>query len=627
MFVIDVVPLTHLPKNQPQVLSYFYAEPILKGSLVKVKINNRLCLAVVLDSVSVAERKAHLKSADFQLKKVSEILISPFFDERHLSFALWLADYYYEDLSLVFRFLVPSTIEKWLKNNGQVKVAAARINQKKPVFKKEVLDPKAEKKTLIDLIAHYFLKKKRVLILTPTILHLEHYEALMKNQFKFSIVSSELSPKNYLKRYLEVLANQAPIILATRSGALLPFRQLDAIIVLDEYNPAYKSWDQRPYYQTVRLAQKLSSSYGADLYLFSSYPQLGDNTLKLKTSFNLSLIDLAPETEIFGRPIVSLAAQKEIKDVLKQSGRIILFLNRLGTATSIICPDCGYVFKCPHCDLPLVYHRHLEPLLLCHHCNYQLKAPDVCPHCGGHRLKLLGLGTERVLSELERILKDEKATILRLDSETAKNYESQKEIISQFNQKKKVILIGTELIFRPQLKKADLAVALYPDPLLMLPDFRSEERVFGYLWQLANSSRKLLIQTYLVQNKMLQDFTQKRFNDFFLKEAYWRQKRNWPPYCQLIKITGSHKESDYLYNQLLLIKRKMERFILSHHLLAHEIEILGPAPAFVAKTKNYYFWHLIIKSRMHDEKLEVRNQLLDLVPSGYRIDIEPKDIL
>lgn len=625
MFVIDVVPLTHLPKGQPQVLSYFNSEPILKGSLVKIKLNNRLCLAIVIDSVPLSQRKAHLKSADFQLKKISYILASPFFEERHLSLAFWLAAYYYEDLSLVFKFLVPSNIEKALKEFSLSKDKAKTVVRQKPQFQKNILTREKEREVLVKILNSY--KRKKVLILTPTILHLEYYQSLLQKNFKLTIFSSELSPKQFLENYLKVFNNETSVILANRSGVLLPFKELGAIIILDEYNPAYKSWDQRPYYQALSVAKKLSELYGADLYLCSLYPQLDSNILKIKPSFSVQLIDLAPEAEVFGRPIVALESKKQIKEVLDSKGRIILFLNRLGTAISIICPDCGYTFKCPACDLPLVYHRHEKPILLCHHCNYQLGAPDVCPKCGGHRLKLLGLGTEKVMTELKDWLKEEKVTILRLDSEVAKNYKEQRAIIEQFNRQKKTILVGTEIMFRPQIKKTDLAIALYPDPLLMLPDFRSEERVFGYLWQLASLSSKLIIQTYLVSNKMLLDFISGRFNNFLLTENYWRQKGNWPPYCQLIKITGSHPDSNYLLNQLSLVKRKIEHFIASHSFLADKVELLGPAPAFVAKTKNRYFWHLLIKFQFSESLLEWRNQILDLIPLGYRIDVEPKDVL
>ncbi|MCD6568765.1 hypothetical protein J7K70_01270 [bacterium] len=348
-----------------------------------------------------------------------------------------------------------------------------------------------------------------------------------------------------------------------------------------------------------------------------------------------------------------------ILKALQNKQQIVFFINRKGMATSIICQDCGYVFKCPNCDIPLTFHKSPSGnYLLCHHCNYKKEAPLICPACGGHRLLPLGIGTERIKEELKTILhltspnvnKNNKITIEIIEGEM----EDKKELLllEKFNKKQIQVLIGTEALLRPQLKKADIAVIPSLDPLLFFPDYQSEERVFHYLLRIKKITKKLLIiQTFLPQHKIFLHLSNNTPDKFFQEELKWRREHLWPPYAQLIKL--EFRSKDFLRGEKIVKNFKNKISAAIQRKLPPKQQkkfiILGPSPSFIAKEKGYYKWNALIKfipqrqpiikkellyfglknllPALSPEELSIRNKILLTIPQKWIIDVNPKDTL
>jgi len=327
-----------------------------------------------------------------------------------------------------------------------------------------------------------------------------------------------------------------------------------------------------------------------------------------------------------------------------------IFINRRGLATSIVCQDCGFVFQCPHCDAPLTFH-HTDKgnILMCHHCGYSTPAPSVCPQCRGYRLKPLGLGTERIVQEVKEFFPPD-FPIARIEG----GMEDEKElgIINDFNARKVKILIGTEALFRPQLRKADLVIVASIDPLLFLPDYGSEENTFAILQNLKKLAQKeIIVQTLIPDNDIFSFWKDDREKEFFQKEMKNRHDYLWPPFVQLIKLTGIARQQDKGEREALQLKDRLEQALQHPPLSTYRknFVIMGPGPAFIFKERDYYKWNILIKFKYFESKIDkqlpaslgldlllpslskkellIRNKLLQVVPPQWKINADPKDIL
>ncbi len=349
--------------------------------------------------------------------------------------------------------------------------------------------------------------------------------------------------------------------------------KLKKIIIKDEHSPLYKS-QRAPRINLRDAAIKLAEIKKTKFELQSDTPSL-ESYYKYK---------LKPKIEKTKRQIIDMRGEKNIisdalVQELKKSKSSLLFLNRLGGATLILCQDCGYIAKCENCDAPLVYHIS-ENQLICHHCNFKTKALLTCPKCNSWRIKYLGTGIEKVKQEIAKLKLSHK------------------------------ILITT---LKLSLPRVDLIGVVSADTILHLPDFRSPERTFQALVKLNNLCQKIIIQTYVPEHYVFD------FDNFYQKELKIRKELNYPPFCQLIKLTYRHRN---------FLKAKTEAFKLIKKLKTENCElitILGPAPAFISKKRNFYCWNIIIKIK--NQKSKIKNQILEKVPNDWIVDIDPINLL
>lgn len=390
----------------------------------------------------------------------------------------------------------------------------------------------------------------------------------------------------------------------TKYLVFAPFKNLRSITIENADSSKYKSWGRKPYYDVRTIAKQLAKIHKAKLILKKE-------SYKINKKIKNQVVDMREEIRKGNYSVLS----EELQEKLKQNKKNILFISRRGIATFILCRDCGYVLKCKHCEVPLVYHQSSK--LICHHCGNEEKPPDLCPNCKGYRIKYFGAGTQKVEVEIKKLLP--KTKIFRLDSDTAKTPEQQQKIINKFNKIKNCILIGTQMLLGKNIKPVNLVGVVSIETILNLPDYRSSERVFKILSQLKTLTKKnFLVQTYNPESAAIKSAIDNNWKKFYNEELKIRKALSYPPFSQIIKLTFEHKDPKKAKDEAKILFEKLKTQIKN-------FQLLGPVPAFIPKIAGKYRWQIIIKSKI--KNLKQRNKLLIIVPLTWNIEVNPESLL
>ena len=648
MYIVEVAPLTKIPALLPQVFSYFSARQIKTGVLLLAQIGRRHVPAIVIETHELKGHKIEIKSAGYEMKPIKKILSAePILTQNQIKLAIWLGQYYFAPPGLFMKMMY----RKIPNSNTQ-----------------------------------YPISNIQKLIIVPTMVQVA---VIAKNYRadKTVIIYSGLRTKQLNENWQKIASGQAEIIIGTRLAVFAPFAGLKEIIIEDETNSGHRSWDMFPHYRAHEIARKLTEIFGAKLSFENGLPSVESRYLLpplIRGGWRgffpspippISLIppvlvDLRAELHEGNFSIFSLALQKAINETLAKNQQAILFINRRGAGTFVLCRDCGYVAKCKNCDTPLTYHLSqlfrlnlnsvaTQPLLICHHCGQKTSLLPLCPKCQSQRIKAFGSGTQRVEVEAQKLFPG--AKILRLDSDVTEKPAEQQKIIDLFKQKKADILIGTQMILSAGLPKAALVAIISADTLMHLPDFRSDERLFQTITQLKNLifppnlpnspylPNPLIIQTYNPDSRVLRLTLKNDFATFYKSEVATRQILKYPPFSQLIKLTYRHKDPKRAGQEAKVLFAKLTQQLKTSTILNDAtLEISEPAPAFIAKQKGRYVWQIVIKAKpywltpevrlqgqsevglqepSHSDILKNRNKLLSFVPAGWEIDIDPETLL
>lgn len=464
--------------------------------------------------------------------------------------------------------------------------------------------------------------KKQILVLFPEIFSLQIWQKRFDDALPQPCVIYHpgLTPK-VLRETEKLIANgTAQVILATRSGLFLNFKNLEAMIVHDEHDSAYKQENHLRYhvnYHAVDVAVYLAETQNIKLTLSSKSPRL---ETKLKHSKYLidqtgaslpqiHLVDLKKED--VGNKLFSMPLQEAVKKNLQHQKQIILFHNRRGLARALVCLDCQTRFSCPHCSVALVLHQ--NDILKCHTCLFEMPAPSQCPKCQSFKLKKQGAGTEKIEKELKRFFKDVK--ILRLDKDAVTKKSMEKKILDQFNQGEAQILLGTQMLLKEyDFKNVGLVAVLNADTDFYLPDFRSNEKTFAKLTDLihlAGSNAQVVIQTYQIDQRAIQLAAIGDYETFYQEELLQRKALDFPPYTSLIKIVAKHKEE--------AMAHQLAKSVLAY---VTAKQILGPVEAPMVKLKGKFRVMIILKNGTVDLKKIPAKLLKDI-----EIDVDPQNLL
>lgn len=495
-------------------------------------------------------------------------------------------------------------------------------------------------------IAKKVLKQnKSVLILVPEIALTPQITQTFRQRFGpiVAIIHSGLTPKEHEIEWNKIYQGQCAIVIGARSAVFTPLQNIGLIIVDEEHEPSYKQ-ESNPRYFTHSIVE-VRANYHKAIQIYGSATPSVETYYKMAQSSPNAIISLKNRVNKQKLPKVLIADMKEerangndtyfsklllsqIKEKIEKKERIIILINRRGFSTYISCQSCGTILTCPQCNLSYTYHK--DKIFRCHRCFTQLPLTHVCPKCHKPRLSFSGIGIQKAELELTRFFPN--TTIQRIDKDSTPNVTKLENELTDFKATGS-ILLGTQLIAKGHhFEDVTLVGVLGIDTTLNLPDFRSSQRVFQLLTQVAGRAGRsqkegtVIIQTYEPDHPAIIHATNHNFIGFYEEELGYRKQLNYPPFSQLINIICSSKNEFELKKYTSMI-----HFFLKEHLkeILDKIDILGPRPAPIERIKDYYRYHFLLKCE--PEIIPKVKEVLSQIPTkiGIRniIDFDPRSLL
>ena len=461
-----------------------------------------------------------------------------------------------------------------------------------------------------------------------------------------AILHSGLSNGEKYDEWRKVERGDAQVVVGARSAIFAPLKNLGVIIIDEEHEASYKQ-DSNPRYHARDVALLRAQYNQAALVLGSATPSLESRAragkgvyqhLRLTQRANplasipeVQLIDFRDyigqnETSNFTPPLI-----EAIQARLDKKEQVVLMLNRRGYSSFVMCRECGTVDTCPNCDISLTLHMDTKTMN-CHYCGFSKEIPHVCPNCQSRSISYYGTGTQKAYDELAELFPE--ARILRMDVDTTRKKGSHQALLEQFGNGEADILLGTQMIAKGlDFPNVTLVGVLNADTALNLPDFRSSERTFQLLTQVAGRAGRaekagqVLIQSYNPQHYAIRFAKDQDYEGFYAYEMSIRRQLGYPPYYFTIGITLSHKKEEEV------VKRAYEVMDILRSGLSDSSKILGPTPKPIARTHNLYHYQILIKYRLEDELGPTLNQVLALTQERENselrlsIDHEPQQFL
>jgi primosomal protein N' (replication factor Y) len=336
----------------------------------------------------------------------------------------------------------------------------------------------------------------------------------------------------------------------------------------------------------------------------------------------VEIVDLKAELRQGNSGMLSRALKTAVQRSLGRGEQSILLLNRRGMSTVVMCRSCGHRLECPNCDIPLVFHKDMHELV-CHRCDHRMPPPDACPECAG-RLDYFGAGTQRVEEEVRRQFPD--ARVMRWDQDAVRRSGGYAQMLSRVEDGHVDIIVGTQMVSKGfDLPGVTTIGVVQADSMLYLPDFRSPERTFQLLTQVAGRAGRrgpgsvVVFQTYTPDHYAVMAASEHDYRQFYDDEIRFREGFRFPPFFRLARFTiRQDKERDAAFEAEMLA-RELARFARANDI---EMEMLGPTPAFVHKIRNQYQWQIVMRTTQMDAMLDG----LPLRP-GWVVDIDPESML
>ena len=487
---------------------------------------------------------------------------------------------------------------------------------------------------------------------------------------KVAVVHSGLSEGERYDTWRRARDGLVQIVVGARSALFTPLPDVGLIVLDEEHDSSYKQSPpvQSPYYHTRQVAEEMmrrqnngvvivgSATPDIETFFRSEQGEIGRLTLPRRIMGHrvriqeqaerqgvmpsyrpdeagdaltidlppVSVVDMRDELKRGNTSIFSRSLHNSITGVLENSEQAILFLNRRGQNTYVFCRDCGYVVKCPRCDMPLTYHR-AGQALRCHRCDYMGPEPVYCPQCGSRRIKFFGAGTQQVEQTLVELFPS--ARVVRWDADTADSPEAHDAILQRFVQRKADIMVGTQMVAKGlDLPLVTLVGVISADVGLGMPDFRAGERTFQVLTQVAGRAGrgllggKVILQTYQPEHYAITAAAKHDYKTFYEREIAYRRDLGYPPFRRIVRIL-------FRFPNEVKAKAEAERaaMLLRRHMKARNMtgtELIGPAPCFFTKENRVFRWHLLLRGP--DPTQALRG--IDF-PKGWHVDVDPVEVL
>jgi primosomal protein N' len=458
------------------------------------------------------------------------------------------------------------------------------------------------------------------------------------------------------------------VVVGTRSALFAPLPDVGCICIDEEHDDSYKNF-ATPHYDTRQVAEAMMKRQLGVLIMGSATPdiatfhraqdpndsliylQLPDRIMGHRVRISeqsereglsskyhrddadealtialpaVQIVDMRDELKAGNTSMFSRSLHEALEKTLLNREQAILLLNRRGMATYVFCRDCGYSVLCPRCDTPLTHHQY-SATLKCHHCGYEARSPQTCPNCTSKRIKFFGAGTQQVEAEIEKLFP--RARIVRWDSDTATNAEMHDAILGRFLDQQADIMVGTQLVAKGlDLPRVTLVGVVSADTGLNLPDFRSCERTFQLLTQVAGRAGRgllggqVILQTYQPDNYAIRAAAKHDYAGFYQQELEYRRQMGYPPFRRLARIVFQNsrefKARDQAQRAAEFLREEIQEMGLTG------TELIGPAPCFFSRLNDHYRWHLLIRS-------PDPTPLIDRIDParGWYVDLDPVDVL
>lgn len=446
-----------------------------------------------------------------------------------------------------------------------------------------------------------------------------------------SVLHSKLSDSERYDEYRKITDGEAKIVIGTRSAIFVPFTNIGVIIIDEEHTLSYKQ-DNNPRYSAINVAEWRSKYHNCPLVLGSATPSLesfakaGNHVYKLLSLTEraggsvlpiVNIIDMKEEVKK-GNFILSDILKNKIGEVLDRGEQAIILLNRRGYSSTISCKECGYVYKCPNCDITYTYHKSSNNLK-CHYCGYSMVLPNKCSICGSDNLKDYGLGTEKLEETLNSLYK---ARIVRMDVDTTSKKGQHQKIIDDFGEHKYDILIGTQMIAKGlDFPLVTLVGVVSIDSSLMSPDYRASENTFQLLSQVSGRAGRsenkgeVIVQTFNPDHYAITLAKNHDYIDFYKEEMKIRKMLKYSPYYYMVLVSITSKNYELGFKEA----NKIGSYIRNN--ISSDSIVLGPTMANMFKVNNIYHYQIIIKYRKDDSLMKVLKFIIDMQVKNNKIDV------
>jgi primosomal protein N' (replication factor Y) len=491
---------------------------------------------------------------------------------------------------------------------------------------------------------------RQAVVLVPEISLTHQLVRAFRSRFgqRVAVLHSRLSRGERAAVWQGVHAGRMPVVLGARSALFAPCHRLGLIIVDEEHDAAYKQEEGFRYH--ARDMALMRGKLGEAVVL------LGSATPSLETFHNvqrgkltcltlperlqglslprMEIVDLRTRRHPGPRQILSPALEAAMEETLGRGEQTLLFLNRRGFATFLLCPDCGHVFHCPNCAVALVHHL-AEAALRCHYCGWEQRAPALCPRCGGSEVTDLGMGTETLeLAVRERF---PGARLLRMDRDTTKPKNAQREILRSWRRGECDVLIGTQMVAKGHhVPNVTLVGVILADISMNIPDFRAAERTFQLLLQVAGRAGRgvrpgrVIVQTYHPGHPSLLHCASQDYEAFARAELEARREAGYPPFLYLVLFRLSGPLADPTASAAHMLGELALKACAGRK----GLRCLGPSPAPIGRLKGRYRWHLLLKGASRPELHRVAGHLLhaarprlDRTRVRLTVDVDPQSFL
>ncbi|USG67655.1 primosomal protein N' [Brevibacillus ruminantium] len=463
----------------------------------------------------------------------------------------------------------------------------------------------------LEAIEKTLAKGREAIFLVPEIALTPQMVEKFKARFgdEVAVLHSALSQGERYDEWRKIIRKEVRVVVGARSAVFAPFQNVGLIVIDEEHESTYKQ-EETPRYHAREVAIWRAKENHAVLLMGSATPALETYALAERGRYTLlsmpervgnrplptvHVVDMREELRAENRSMFSRQLHEMIGERLAKQEQMVMFLNRRGFSTFVMCRSCGYTLRCVHCDISLTYHR-TNHTARCHYCGYTIKQPAHCPECQSEHIRFFGTGTQKVEEELAKLYPG--IRVIRMDVDTTSRKGAHEELLRKFRTGQGDVLLGTQMIAKGlDFPRVTLVGVITADTSLFLPDFRAAEKTFQLLTQVGGRAGRhelkgdVVVQTYTPEHYSIRHATQHDYPSFYREEMLQRRRTGYPPYFRLVLITFSHEEVP------VVVKAAHTMADTLRPRLAETTILLGPVASPIARVKDRFRFQIMLKYR------------------------------